>query len=885
MYTHAPVYRVYVTSPSNPDHTVEIQPDALRYDLRVSDPGTLDCTLASLVPLWAQESHADNACQTNGKVLVRRAFRVAATDIDWTDDAEAVPVWRGYIPDGEHVLQEGEAVKAIGAISKLGYLLRCGASINGQALGALNTPTIDIDEVPMYRVESKALNKYFYAPKYNDGSGPESLAWLATSFIGIESTLGGGIDALTDTIELQYDAVDMALLGAFAFIIDEGNGDEEWCFCDGVLNDGSASGPAGELAYVLYNVVRGAYGSTAFAHDADSTVRVVRAKTIAGARGILLEKQAAAGSPIAGDWVPFSEFDPLPHDGGVGLYADVLGFTGTKGPWEPIIRGTYAVFEEESASAITYGYVLDKLLSESKDDGGPGWVNGVDYEIDAFLDTMAVARMEFEEPPANCWEAIEDLGGELGLQLRGTDSAFVVAEDMATGIVHFTFVQQKEDDVAADCTVRGTALIRRRRSLENVAGAIRVKFQQPLVDNLVSAKLSWHPDDGTAFGTGDNIVQWIAFLYGENGQEGASTTGDDHNGWQSEVSTPGNHQQRLELAFDEREDTGWALMGADKSDAHGDRNDFLVCPFDDYDDDGEPDLINVRKMEVLMDFAWTLNGIGGDSSTDGTMHFEVLGITGNPGVGLALYDNPPVYDGTAFFPDGNLVRLSGKLEFRAVSDPVDTGNMANFASVLLTADDIGQNLRGIVLRANGTSWSNKQIGGASTGSSPFTYAVRRIRVEGNKNSTVLVQVTDQTGTDLNTALLSPSLFRYAPLSYAKLRGHPDSVPLVEVIDAGIASRSVAVAQGHAALLSSLLSTSENDYECHGWVTQPVCGIDTLEIGDAGHFEDQAIVRAADRGLVQQLEVMVQPGENGLCTEKMTLTIIDYKGGLIGDESD
>lgn len=911
-------YRVLVTSPKDDAVFAWTPLERFFYDLRESEPGIFGATVAADAWIYSQEENPENPIQLNSQVVVQRL--IVATVPDW-DTARVV--WRGSVEEAEGVDDADATTMQFGAISKMGQLLNALASINGARLGTMSSPTIDIDTAALFCVlGSQILSEWAYFPADSNTD-----VWIPQTLVRASTTLDTTISAIDTTIIATvasggFDAYGFIKIGS------------EVIWYDGYQNDG----PGGK--YRFLNCVRGCCSTTAAIHLATAAITQRKLATIAANRACYLEKQAGSGSASAGLWLPLAEYEPVATEGYFGLTFDALSFKGSEGgtgspPWVGI-RGTYAVYQHDpKLGAITLGLVLRALLTEPKANGGPEWVEGLDFAIDdiwtitdvdtgtnkitisglhaadidatgsiwivggvandgeyvvstvlevgdtteivvtttppsgttegyvsgrtGIHDTTAIARFQIIKP-TNLFAAIRSLYTQQSLSVGGEDDSLVIAEDPATGIVHFKLAQQSTDP---DNEAVEIGLIRhntRRRSLEDVFTDICVSFQTVLKTNLLASDRTWHKDASDTIGDNADAVIALAYQLGDNDEEKANTAGV---GWIEEPLT--SHQQRTELMFDSNSRTALMIESDDTTQPRGTGFEPFVfwLPNADPTVPDVPRLTNINKVELLMDFAWTGEGVTGGSTADDeatVMHFECLGLTDAPGLPVDFTTDPPTYD-PAMFPTGNVVRLAALLEQRYRNKPRDYGNFQPFTKVQLVAEDIGVNIKGVLPR-----WANPPT--RKLDSNAYScMAIRDIRVEGPEIDSVLVSLTDQAD--------SSGQFRYYPDTFAKLR-NAHSAPRVLCVDIGRASPGVATSIGRALLGLSLLIFETETSQAGSWLVQPRPGLDTARLLDVGAWNGQEYEWQERDGFVTHIAVQVEDG-----AEEMDITTRNYFANRIG----
>lgn len=812
-----PVYRIEITAPDDTDLAMVLAPGTWQLDADVNEPGTLTVRgLTALVNHFVNEDSDTNPIQLNSAVVIKRANYTGSQPV-W---ANIDPLWQGQTNYIQVDMGDAETLSIdLTADSKLGVLTRTLASINGRSVGTLETPSIDLDAVTLKRVENSGLPEYAYFPITT------SDAWLPTSFTGISTTLSANITDSVTKIAVQTTHSGFSPVG----IIKIGT---EWIYYDGYQDDGTAG------VYQFHNCTRGILGTTAASHSAADTVDQIVPARMSPRRDFYMEKQITSGSA----WIPAGDaFLPADQSGYFAFDYDILGFDGDEGPFNADPRMTYAVYEEDSADAVTAGSVIRSLLEETKARGGPGWVENTDFTISADLDALALVRFQVDEP-LSTWDAILQVFDDVGLRLGSIDDAVVAAEDHVNNKIDFALASQKTDATAADVTVGGTLARRDTRTMENIYSRVTAYFTDIRPPNLLAPERSWHPALNDTIGANSEQVKKIIWRDQPNNAEKA----DRGFGWLQEDATSSN-QQRVERAFDDDPDTSWGLQTTD-GDSPGADADILVAWFPDTDADDQPEYFPVGRVLFDLDLGWT------NENTD-PVNVEILGLVGD---GIDVTTDPPTYT------SDNIQRISGVLEARYRNKPVSHGNMRRFQEVVMEVE-AGISLRGIIVRYQGMPTRD------FNNTERRTAAVTRARVEELRTKTVSCQTTASAN--------QSSAYIYAPLSHAKLRGASDELPPRNVnINVGPNTEQGALSLARLLLYNSLLLANDHEVTCTMANALPSLGIDTVEVADAGAFSSTTgqFSNAVLRGIAVHMTLTVDADMG----EVMTLILRDYQGGLI-----
>lgn len=814
MASMQPVYRLEVTAPDNLAVSAVLVPRTVQISNTLNEGAVLSVTaLAHHIGWLVNEDSVTNPLQLNSYVTLKRA-RYTGSEPDWS---AVPPIFRGRVRAKQLAFADGDLTLSFHADSKLAWLKRTLASVNGRAVGTIETPSVSLDAVTLYRVQNSGLPAFAYFP------APGTDAYLPLTFNPVQTTLAANISDSATIIEATTAHNGFLPAGILQI-------DSELLYYNGYQNDGTGG------LYRFLNCTRGILGTAATIHLANATIDQLRPARMSPRRPFFLEKQITSSSA----WRPLGAgFTPVDTGGYFQFDYDVLGFVGEDGALNPNPRATYAVYDEDASSRVSVASVLRLLLTESQALGGPGWVENTDFTIDPALEDLTLVRFQVDEP-LSTFDAVQSLFGLIGLQLGDVDNTIVASEDAATGVVAFALARQKPDTDPPDVRLAGTITRQDAWSLEHIYSAVEVAYEEIRRPNLLSPDRCWHPALNDPLGANGELVKKIIWRTRPNSEEGASAG----LGWQQEDSTASN-AQRVERVFTDDPNTAWGLQTVN-NDSPGADADALVCWFDNVTS-GLPALQPVQRVKVLLDLGWTNN-------TTDPVHVQVLAVTGT---GFDVTTDPPTYT------TADLAPIGADFEIRFENDPDDYGNMRRFQEVMLEADDVGMNMRGIVVRYQGMP--SRKLDGERR----RTAAVTTLRAEGPRISTVLVQTTASAGQD--------ATYLYAPASHAKLRDLSAGTPAVSTIFVGPNTRETATAIGRLWLLNALLLINTYDLVCTLADGLPLLGVDTVEITDAGGFDSttgQFITRAV-RGLAQEWTLSVQNGE-----ETLRVVLRDYQGGLL-----
>lgn len=813
-----PVYRLEVTAPDDADLTAVLTPQTVEVSNTLNEGAVLSATaLVHHVGWLVAEDSATNPLQLNSYVTLKRA-RYTGTEPNWSAIA---PIFRGRVRAKQLAFADGNLALSFHADSPLAWLKRTLASINGRAVGTIETPSVSLTAVTLYRVQNTGLPEFAYFP------APGTDAYLPLTFRPVQTTLSGNITNSDTTIEATTTHAGFLPAGLLQI-------GSEIIYYNGYQNDGTGD------VYRFLNCTRGVLGTLAAGHLAPTVVDQLRPARMSPRRPFFLEKQITSSSV----WVPLDAgFSPVDVGGYFQFDYDVMAWDGELGPFNANPRATYAVYDEDATARVSVGSVLRALLTESQAFGGPGWTETTDFVIDSALEDLTLVRFQVDEP-LSTFEAMQSLFGLIGLELGDVDNAIVASEDATTGVITFALTRQKEDNDDPDIRLAGTITRQDAWSLDRIYSAVEVGYEEIRQPNLLSPDRCWHPALNQSLGTNGGVVKKIIWRDMPNFEEKAQAG----LGWQGKNATAST-AELVERIFDDNPNRSWGLqMDYGHLSTVGPPADALVCWFGDVTA-GLPALQPVQRVKAQLDLGWSNN----DTEP---VHVQVLALTGS---GVDISTDPPTY------ADADLSPIGADFEIRFENKPDDYGNMRRFQEIVLEADDVGLNMRGLIVRYLGMPDRK----GPTDDNRRRTAAVTTLRVEGPRVSTVLIQTTASSGQD--------ATYLYAPASHAKLRDATAGVPAVATIFVGPNTRETAIAIGRLWLVNALLLVNTYDVVCTLAEGLPLLGLDTVEVADAGGFNSTTgqFVTTALRGLAQEWTLRLVGGE-----ETLRVVLRDYRRGLL-----
>jgi hypothetical protein len=328
-----------VINPAFTSVETELEPISVSWGGDLNEPMTMTFTVANDYEDYADDTSATNPLQLRSSVTYTRGgtvyFDGYVINVTPTEDASAT------YPKQLRVE----------CVDKLGAIKRCIAALSGDALATLSTTTTTRTEQTMLPL---VVNSTTYYPDPSD-----TALWLSVS--GTPKTVNTSTSGLTagatsittlSSASLRMRTKGLLVLGVAA----------EYVAYDGYDSNGSV--------YIFSNLTRGVLGSSDITH---STVVIYQwvPKRIDPTATITVEGQ------VSPTWIVI---DPSLYT--IDYENGSLEFdTDPSSAYPDGIRMTYDTYDEDDADAIilggdtSYG-LIDLLLQQSKDSGGPGLTTG-----------------------------------------------------------------------------------------------------------------------------------------------------------------------------------------------------------------------------------------------------------------------------------------------------------------------------------------------------------------------------------------------------------------------------------------------------------------------------------------------------------------------------
>jgi hypothetical protein len=774
---------IIATSPTG-SVSAPITPIYAKITADLQEPARLHCKIENRFDDYLPENDPANNVQANSL-------------IEFTRNGDVI--FYGYIPNKKSIRMSEQFIEFV-ALDMIGKLRQCLASIDGDPLFTRTTPAVTMTEYALRQATAIGDTLYPFYPEPGDADPWIPSANLNQTTLYVDG-VGGAIGPAVTTIVATAQNRGFPPLGLIRI-------GTEWIQYDGY--DYSS----GSDRYRFKNCTRGALGTTAATHTEGATIYLRKCQGIHPTVPVFVEGYntvESAWEPIADDMYVLA-VDECRFD----FQTDILNWTTSEVNYNAL-RATFAVFDEDHVDAVNLGSIATDVLTESRENGGPGFTDGVDLEVDSALDAIHVARVRVGKSE-NCLAFLENLIDEMGLKKADDEDLIGIYYDQGAKKVTVAPVAQKsfliiavntgtrQFTVAQDITGKinvgdvvvvaestgndrhytvGSLAATPSSSTITVEGEIpnatadgylhnadaRFAIGQYVnedidLNEVKSAVLMvFHSGQNTNLASPDKM--WHP-AHGENVGDNSvpvqSVVYQDEeekrlDGWDMTNDVFGNNHF-TERLVDGVSTSGWGLRFAAEPGANAD---VLYGWFTD-----GLDTRKVDTVEVILDCRRR-------SVAPDTYHFEFLGVDAN------FDKNDPTN-----IPEANKINLSGALDFRLPHGGTDAFNQVEIGS-----DEIAQDLQGFVCRFNGMSHRvniNQSLA-----------LIKEIKITGRQERSVLVQLTrdDTQGAE----------YLYAPNTYARLLnwdGAQTNVPpQVDRIEIGQATYNSAVSLGRLVLLQRL----------------------------------------------------------------------------------
>ena len=791
----ATAYSLKIGSPTG-GTAISAFPSSVRYTGEISEASVIYMLFETGWDKYLDEDDITNPIQTNSVVTWTR-----------TSDNGSEVIWRGYIAS-KRLIEGGpqaEQVFEVVAYDKIGKLRKTIASIDGERIFTQTTPGVAISNRTFKQASAMGDALFPFYPEPGDGD-----PWIpsASSNTTTLYTDGGGT-ALTAGATTIIATTSQSGILPMGFI----RLDTEWVQYDGYDNTAVGS------RYQFKNCTRGALGTTAAEHAETSTIYERLSQKIHPTVAIIAEGYNTDDS--AWEPLPSEYYAVQPHEGRLDFTYDILDFPSGSSTYNNV-RTSYAVFDEDSGSAVDLGTVTTSVLTETHVNGGPEFTDGVDLTVGTDLDSIKISRVRVDEPVSTI-TFVQNLIDELGLA-KGTDEdALGIWFDHPNNKLIVDAVEQKAA-ASADFIFSGMTRRDRDITIDDTFSGQLIVYNSGQNENLVSTERAWHPQVGDTIGDNSKEVDFILHIDDTDGEKSLIT------GWWDNRTTATGHNNYTNRMFDGRPDSGWGLHVGNGS--PGDAADVLYLWFDD-----ALDSFTVDTISVLIDCRRF-------SHTTDPFHIEILGIDAN-------FDKTDPTN----IPGANKIAMSGELDLRFKNGVLD-----QFNEIELSAKDMGIELQGIVIRFNGMATH----GSGPVGNTNMRLAlIREIKVTGHLNKSVFVSLTN------STTVTNDATTLYAPLTYNKLlqyySGADHIAPQVDILKIGQSSYNAAVSLGRLALLQKLGYKALRQYELVGYLEN----YDLPTLGDTATFSD------GFTGVVVGIQFTVSRG-----VETLSLRVLDFTDTLV-----
>jgi hypothetical protein len=636
-------------------------------------------------------------------------------------------------------------------------------AVIGVSAGAGGTFTIDLDKTAFFKegLQFKITGSTDYE---NDGTWTVASSALVAgdTVITVSSaeTVGAVADGTItlDSIKASESYSDMLPMGFLRI-------ESEW-----VQYDGYDQSDLNKY-YIFKNITRGALGTTAASHVITTAVYQRVSQKIHPAMPVKLEAQRNGGARN-NEWdiIPGEQYAVQPEEGRFDLNYDIANWVDTADAGfvsYDNFRASYAVFDEDHASAVDLKEIFNDVLTATVANGGPGLGAG-DISLNANLENIRLTRIRVTEPVSSL-QFIHNLLDEIGYNKDEDEAVIGIWYDHETGKVNAAKINQV--DLSVSHSFMEAVNVDRGVDIDEVYSAVLVKYTSGQNQNLISHDRMWHPD--TSDNVGDNTESPTHVAYQDEEQPMLD-------GWTWDATSSNNlHTNRLTDGF---ATSGWGLrFGANP----GPNSILLYCWFDD-----SANTYLIDEVEVIVDCRR-------HSHSTNPVHVMVKGAES-----YTVENNP----------SPTLTFISGALnkEF-AGSKHLDAIN-----KLKLHAEDIGWEGAAIAIVYDGmATWKGTQSGYGNT--NMRLGLVKSIKVIGQQVKTKLVQIT-------NDYKLSADYLWVKAATYNKLIDANLGQPRVQILDIGQASEDTAQSLGRLALLQSLILEQSRNYEIqHGLDDIPQMG--------------------------------------------------------------
>lgn len=546
---------ILMTSPDG-NTSRYVAPTTVRFEGSMGEPATFSMLFEVDWDVFVDETDVTNVCQVNSLVEFTRGSQTRTFFI----------ISRNLIQT-----EEGALSIEVACVDPIGKLNATVASVDGNPLFTMTSPTLDIDEVALTEIDADMgdVQWRFYPARGTDPWLPHNLS--------NSSTLSGNIANDATTIVLSTDHAGISPIGYVQI-------ENEW-----IQYDGYDFGEA-DPYYRLKSCTRGALGSTPATHTGTTVVHQRISQRIHPAKAVLVEGYNVDDA----DWEYLSAdtFAVQVEEGSIDFNYDVSDYGDPK--WNAF-RATYAVFDEDDADTVLLSDVFSGVLQETIINGGPE-VLSANLDL-AGLEEIRLTRVRVEDP-TNTMDFMTNLLDEIGLA-KGSDEDFIglwfnhtdykvtckPITQLSTPDYIFTHMTHMEREI----------------SLEDLYGAVLVEYEAGYNDNLVTYNRMWHLEVGDPAGENSVNVAHIVYsddLYTNFADTWKETGGAGHN----------NYTERLS---DGQPDTGWGLHFQDNP---GSGVDGLWCYFSN-----PATSYTVDSIKIICDFRK-------NSGDNDPIHFKVMGV-------------------------------------------------------------------------------------------------------------------------------------------------------------------------------------------------------------------------------------------------------------------
>ena len=338
-------YSITSASPTN-SNTVPLYPTRIEMSGSISEASVIYMLLEYGYDWYKNDNDSTNPLQQNSWITFTRNSRVE---------------WQGWVQDIHDIQGEnGEQIIEVIALDLIAKLSKNIASYGGDPIFTLSTPSVAITDHGLKKATAIGATAFPFFPDPTDTDPwiPKASCNQTTLYV---DGVGGNLTAIATTIMASTNNEGLLPVGIIRI-------DDEWIQYDGY---DTYSGSGGR--YRFKNCVRGALGTTGAVHTEAATIYQRVLQKIHPIAPVVIEGELTGTA----DWesIPAGIYTLQPEEGRFDFTYDVLNFPAGASTYDDL-RASYAVFDEDHASAVDVREILYDVLTESRDYLGPGLTDG-----------------------------------------------------------------------------------------------------------------------------------------------------------------------------------------------------------------------------------------------------------------------------------------------------------------------------------------------------------------------------------------------------------------------------------------------------------------------------------------------------------------------------